>query len=75
MVLGGVLATIFAIGTYFVGKFLVATRRERVSLSALSAGGVCMSTSGFLVDPALGYFAIGALSVAFAILLGYEAGE
>jgi len=75
MVLGGVLATILAVSTYFVSKFLVSTRRERVSLSAFSAGAVCVSTSGFLVDPALGYLAIGALSVAFAILLGYEAGE
>jgi hypothetical protein len=75
MVLGGVLAALLAVSTYFIGKFLVSTRRERVSLAALSAGGTCVSTSGFLVNPALGYFAIGALSVVFAILLGYEAGE
>jgi hypothetical protein len=53
----------------------VSTRRERVSLAALSAGGACVATSGFLVSSALGYFAVGALSVAFAILLGYETGE
>lgn len=74
MVLGGVLATVLAVSTYFISKFLVSTRRERVSLSAFSAGAACVSTSGFLVDPALGYLAIGAVSVAFAILLGYEAG-
>ncbi len=75
MVLGGVLAALLAVSTYFVSKYLVSTRREKVSLAVLSAGGVCVSTSGFLVDPALGYFATGALFVAFAILLGYEAGE
>lgn len=75
MVLGGVIAALLAVITYFAGKFLVSTRRERVSLSALFAGGACISTSGFLVDPALGYFAVGFVSVAFAILLGYEAGE
>ena len=75
MVLGGVLAALLAVITYFISKFLVSTRRERVSLAVLSAGGACVATSGFLVNLALGYFAVGALSVAFAILLGYETGE
>ena len=75
MVLGGVLAALLAVTTYFVSKFLVSTQRERVSLAALAAGATCISTSGFLVSPTLGYFALGFISVVFAILLGYEIGE
>ena len=75
MVLGGVLAGVTAVVVYFVAKFLVSTQRERLALSALLSGGVCVATSGFLISVTLGYFAVGVLLVLVAVLLGYETGQ
>lgn len=74
MVYGGIVAVLLAVATYFVGKFLVSTQRERLALSAFLGGAVCISTSGFLFSTPIGYLAVGLLSLLFSILLGYEAG-
>lgn len=75
MVLGGIIAGLLSVLIYFVSKFLVSTQRERCSLSALFAGATCVTTSGFLVNAVLGYFALGAILIIFSFLLGYETGE
>lgn len=75
MVLGGIASASLALLVYFASRWMVGSQRERISLSSLFAGGTCLATSGFLVDEALGYFAVGALLVVFSFLLAYEAGE
>lgn len=75
MVLGGIIAAAVAVAVYFLSKFVVATQRERVSISFLFAGATCLANAGFLVNAALGYLAIGLLCLFFSVVLGYEAGE
>lgn len=75
MVIGGVLAGLVSVIVYFAAKALVSTQRDRLALSALWGGGVCISTSGFLVSAPLGYLAVGLISVFFSILLAYQSGE
>lgn len=75
MVLGGIASASLALLVYFASRWMVGSQRERISLSALFAGGACLATSGFLVNEALGYFAVGTLLVVFSFLLAYEAGE
>lgn len=75
MLLGGILAGFLTVAVYFASKLLVATQREQISMAAMFGGGTCISTSGFLVSPELGFLAVGVLAVVFAVLLGYEAGE
>jgi hypothetical protein len=76
MVVGAVLAGVLAVAVYFITRALLFVERERISAAALVASTVCFSTSGFLVNEALGFLALGACLAALAILLGFEsAGE
>lgn len=72
MVLGAIIAAALAIAVFFVSKFIVFSDRERVSMSALFAGGTCTATGGFLVSDEVGFFVTGALLIFFSLLLAYE---
>ena len=75
MIIGGIIAGVLLVLVYFVSKFFVSTQRERCSLAALFSGATCLTTSGFLVNSVLGYFAAGIVLTIFSFLLGYETGE
>jgi predicted permease len=72
MVLGAIIAAVLAIAVFFVSKFVVFSDRERVSMSALFAGGTCISTGGFIISPEVGFIATGTLLIFFSLLLAYE---
>ena len=76
MVVGAILAGVLAVAVYFLTKYLMFIERERISAAALVGSTVCLSTAGFMVDRALGIFAVGACLAVLALLLGYDgAGE
>jgi len=72
MVLGAIIAAALAIIVFFASKVILFSDRERISMSALFAGGACISTGGFIIGPEVGYFSTGALLILFSLLLAYE---
>lgn len=72
MVLGAIIAAALAIAVFFVSKFVVFSDRERISMSALFAGGTCISTGGFIISPEAGFVATGVLLILFGIMLAFE---
>jgi hypothetical protein len=74
MIVGAVLAGVLAVAVYFLTKLLMFIERERIASAALVASTVCLSTAGFLVNEALGIFAVGACLAVLALLLGYDNG-
>lgn len=74
MVIAAVLAGVFAVAVYFLTKKLMFIERERISAAALVASTTCLTTSGFLVDDALGFLALGGCLAVLALLLGYDGG-
>lgn len=75
MFLGAIVAGILSVVVLIASRWLSSSIRDRISLSFLFGGATCLIASGFMVDPALGYFAAGILAVGFALLVGYEGGE
>lgn len=74
MVVGAILAVVFAVAVYFATKRLMFIERERISAAALVASTTCLSTAGFLVSNSLGFLAVGLCLAALGLLLGYDGG-
>lgn len=72
MFLGAAIAAVLAVSVFFVSKFIVYSDRERISMSALFAGGTCASTGGFIISPEVGYFVTGGLLIVLGFLLAFE---
>lgn len=72
MVLGAIVAAALAIIIFFATKRIVTSERDRISISALAAGGTCASTGGFLIGEAVGFFVTGGFLILLSLLFAYE---
>jgi hypothetical protein len=72
MVVGGIVAAALAIIVFFSTKRVVTSERDRVSISALVAGGTCASTGGFMVGEAVGFFVTGGFLILLSLLFAYD---
>lgn len=69
LISAGIFVTSFSFGYFNDAKI-----KDQIALSCLLMGGALATTTGFMIDRAIGVGALSIVSLMFAFLFGYERG-